>query len=186
MRRKDREMDYDFGLYVIDKAEFGSLAVYSKNLGLENLPLSIVRNEDTIYFHSAKLGNKVEIFKENPLVVVSFVVDTKIPENYSKEELEEFKSDKSKAKDLISKVFTTEFASALVYGQVNLVEARDEQIMVLRKICEKYTPSKMEYFPLAIEAGLSRVNIYKIKIDKLSSKRKKYDLDGLEMKYMRF
>ncbi len=186
MRRKDREMNSEFAKYVIDKASFGSLAVYDDELGLENLPLSIIRLGDDLYFHSAKLGRKVEFFKKNPRVTISFVTDIKIPENYSQEELLSFKEDKSRAKDLISNVFTTEFASSIAYGKVFLVQDKEEKILAMRTICEKYTPDKMDYFDLAIEAGLSRVNVYKVPIEKLSSKRKKYDTKGIEMKYMRF
>ncbi len=184
MRRKDREMDRAFGEFVIDSAVFGSLAVYDEKLGITNLPLSIIRIEDNLYFHSAKVGEKVDFFKSNPTVCISFVTDVKVPNNYSAEELESFKTDKSRAKDLISNVFTTEFASCVVRGNIGLVEDEKEKIEAMRIICEKYTPDKMEFFNMAIEAGLSRVNIYKINTSNLTSKRKKYNSKGIELKYM--
>lgn len=185
MRRKDREMNKDFGLKVIDKSNFGTLCVLDRNNKINNIPLSIVREGDFLYFHSATSGNKVDILKEGPEVCISFVTDINIPDNFSQEELQKFKNDKSKAKELISNVFTTEFASAIIHGSVNLVYEKNIKINALKLICEKYTPSKMEYFPLAIEAGLERVNIYQIEIDDITSKRKKYDLEGIEMKWMR-
>lgn len=184
MRRKDREMDRDFAYYVIDKSNFASLAVYDGSR-IENIPLSIVREGDKLYFHSAQAGNKVEIFKSRPQVTISFVTDLKIPNNYSPEELEAFKEDRSRARELISNVFTTEFASALVYGRLELVESRQEQIQAMRLICEKYTGDKMDLFDLAIEAGLSRVNVYRVLISEISSKRKKYNREGIELKYMK-
>lgn len=185
MRRKDRQMDKEFGLDVIDRSTYGTLSVVDNKGRLINIPLSIVRDGDFLYFHSAREGSKVDIFKSNPRVCISFVVDTKIPENYSDDQLREFKNDPSKAKDLISNVFTTEFASTIINGSIRLVEDRELMIKAMKLICEKYTPSKMEYFPLAVEAGLGRVNVYEVEIREISSKRKKYDSKSIEMRWMR-
>lgn len=55
----------------------------------------------------------------------------------------------------------------------------------MRLVCEKYTPGKRDYFPMAIEAGLGRANVYKIGIEEITGKRKKYDGEGKEMKWGR-
>lgn len=185
MRRKDREMSAEFGLEVIDRARYGIVSMVNKNNEPYGIPLSIVRDGSTLYFHSAKEGEKVKILETNPKVSIAFVGNTKIPENYTEEELSEIARDKSKAKLLISNVFTTEFESAIVRGKVKLVENEEEKIKAMRLICEKYTPSKMEYFPLAIEAGLGRANVYKVEIQEITAKRKKYDEKGEEMKWGR-
>ncbi len=43
----------------------------------------------------------------------------------------------------------------------------------------------MDYFNLAIGSGLQAVSIYKIEINEIKAKRKKYDLHGEEMKWGR-
>lgn len=185
MRRKDREMNREFGLKVIDKARYGVVSMIDEDGEPYGLPLSIVRDGDKLYFHSAMAGKKVKTFEKDPRVSVAFVGDVKVPENYSKEELDEMVQDKSKAVLLISRVFTTEFESTIVRGNVEKVEENDEKINALRLICEKYTETKMDYFSTAIEAGLKRVNVYRIEIDELTAKRKKYDEEGEEMKWGR-
>lgn len=60
----------------------------------------------------------------------------------------------------------------------------EEKIKALRLICEKYTPTKMAYFPIAIKAGLKRTNIYSIKIEEITAKRKKYDANGQEQPFI--
>lgn len=184
MRRKDRKMSKEFGIEVIDKARYGVLSMVDgkKPYGL---PLSIVRDRDNLYFHSATGGRKTEVLKENPKVSVVFVGETKIPENFTKEELDEIANDPSKAVQLISSVFTTEYESAIVSGKVNLVESEEEKIKAMKIICEKYTPTKMEYFDMAIKTGLSRTNVYRIDVEEFSAKRKKYDSEGKEMKWER-
>ena len=184
MRRKDREMDREFALKIIDKAQYGVVSMID---GEEpyGLPLSVVRNGDVLYFHSAKEGRKVDVLANNPNISIVFVGDKNIPENYSYDELEEMNNDPTKAIKFISSVFTTEFESAIVIGKVEKVENQDEKIKAMRTICEKYTPDKMKYFDTAINAGLNRTNVYKMKIDNITSKRKKYDNKGVEMKWGR-
>ncbi|NLW22560.1 MAG: pyridoxamine 5'-phosphate oxidase family protein [Tissierellia bacterium] len=184
MRRKDREMGVDFALEVIDKAQYGVLSMVDGEEAY-GIPLSIVRDGNSLYFHSAMDGRKVRIFERNPKVSIAFVGDVKVPELYSKEELEEIAKDESKIGLLISKVFTTEYESAVVKGRIALVEDEEERIKALRLICEKYTPSKMDYFHLAIKPGLNRTNIYRIEMEEIKAKRKKYDKDGEEMKWGR-
>ncbi len=185
MRRKDRMMDKDFCLNIIDNCEFGNLALIKDDNYPLLIPLSLVREGEYIYFHSAKEGEKTNYLDNDKEVIISFVSDVKVPSNYSDEELDSFKKDKSKAKELISNVFTTEFSSVLVKGKTSLVISKDEKIKAMKLICEKYTPNKMDYFNIAIEAGLNRVNVYKVSIENLSGKRKKYDSDGKELKWMR-
>ena len=185
MRRKDREMSREYGLAVIDKSNFGVVSMIEENNEPYGIPLSIIREENTLYFHSAKEGKKVNNFEENPKVSIAFIEEVKIPENFTEEELNEIVKDKSKISLLISSVFTTEYESSIVKGKVKLVEDEKEKIKAMKLICEKYTPTKMKYFNMAIESGLKRTNIYKVEIESISSKRKKYDIHGEEMKWGR-
>ena len=182
MRRKDREMDREFGIEVIDKSKYGVLSMIAEGNEPYGLPLSIVRDGEYLYFHSAMDGRKVKTLVKNPNVSVVFVGEIRIPENYTEEELREIAEDRSKAALLISKVFTTEYESAVVKGRVELVEDEQEKIRAMRLICEKHTPTKMGYFDMAIGAGLKRANVYRIKMEEIKAKRKKYDTRGEEMK----
>lgn len=183
MRRKDREMSREFGIEVIDKASYGVVSMIDEDNEPYGIPLSIARDGNNLYFHSALDGKKVKIFDKNPKVSVSFVGQTKVPEIYSKEELDEIVKNKSKAGVLASKVFTTEYESAIVKGKIKSVEDEEEKLRAIKLICEKYTPTKMEYFNLAIESGLQIINIYKIEIEEIKAKRKKFDMHGEEMKW---
>lgn len=182
MRRKDREMDREFGYGVIDKAQYGVLSTIDEEGRPYGLPLSLVRKGDSLYFHSAKGGKKLGIFERTKEVWVTFVGETNIPENYSQEELEEISKDESNVGLLLSKVFTTEFESTMVKGSIEKVEDKEEKIEALNLICRKYTPDKIKYAEKAIVSSYERVNIYKIKVDEITAKRKKYDSQGKEIK----
>ncbi len=185
MRRKDRAMDREFGLRVIDNAAYGILSMIDEQNEPYGIPLSIARDGNTLYFHSAMDGKKVKSLLKNPRVNIAFVGEVKVPENYRHEELQEMAKDPSRAATLISNVFTTEFESVIVMGTVKRVDEESEKIEAMRFICKKYTPTKMAYFDMATESGLSRTNVYSIEIQEITAKRKKYDKSGEEMKWGR-
>ncbi len=178
-------MGEKFGIEVIDRARYGVLSMVTDDNEPYGVPLSIVRDGDNLYFHSAKDGRKVEILANNPNVSIVFVGEVGVPENYTKEQLTEIAKDESKAALLISKVFTTEYESAIVKGKVNPVEDVEEKDKAMRLICGKYTPTKTDYFDMAIKAGLNKTNIYRVEIEEIKAKRKKYDVHGEEMKWSR-
>ncbi len=173
MRRKDREMDYDFGLAVIDQAEYGVLSMVDDNQMPYGVPLSLVRVDNTLYFHAAKVGRKADILSKNAAVSIAFVGRVKVPQKYGDAELDEIVKLPNKVGTILSNVFTTEFESAVVTGNAVLVVEETEKIKALQAICQKYTPTKMQYADIAIKAGVSSVAIYKVEIETLSAKRKK-------------
>lgn len=163
MRRKDRQMPEDFALKIIDKCSFMQVAMIDSNGIPYCIPLSPVRENNTVYFHSAPDGTKTQILKNNPTVHVNCVGDV-VP-----------------AKDK----FTTEFESASFYGTACEVTDKDEKIKALKLICQKYTPTNMENFNDAVSKSLNRTAVWKISIEDISGKRKKYDKSGKEMKFGR-
>jgi nitroimidazol reductase NimA-like FMN-containing flavoprotein (pyridoxamine 5'-phosphate oxidase superfamily) len=173
VRRKDRQMSAEFGYTVIDKADFGVVSVMDENGDPYGVALSMAREDDALYFHSAKDGKKVRAFTNNPNVTVVFVGDVNVPESYTEEELEELTQDPSQAAVFASGVFTTEYESAIVRGTVSRVVDEEEKVRAMKHICEKYVPSKMEYFALASADGLDKADVYRIDIQEVTAKRKK-------------
>ena len=110
--------------------------------------------------------------------------DVNVPELYTEEELEML-ARSEQAAALISKVFTTEYESAVVTGVVKRVDDESEKIKALRLICEKYASDKMKYFHIAAQSGLSKTEVYRIEIKEVRAKRKRYDQFGEEMKWGR-
>ena len=163
MRRIDREMDRDFALMVVDKCEYATLAMIDTDGTPYCLPISIARDEDIIYFHSAKDGRKIDALRNDSNVCMSCVGDT------------------LRAKDK----FTTEFESAILRGKASEVTEDEEKIHGLKLICERHTQTNMHEFDTAIEKSLFRTGVWKIEIADITGKRKKYDKEGKEMKFGR-
>lgn len=185
MRRKDREMSSEFGLEIVDNSSYGIVSMIDEDNEPYGIPLSIARDGNTLYFHSARDGKKVNVFERNPKVSIAFVGRVEVPESYTKDELDEIIKEPSQVSVLISNVFTTEFESTIVTGIVKKIDDESEKIKAMRIICEKFTPKMMEYFDIAAKAGLDRTNLYSVEIDDITSKRKKYDNKRQEMKWGR-
>lgn len=162
MRRKDREMDRDFALGIVDKCEWATLAMTSGGKPY-CLPITIVRIGNFVYFHTAKQGEKADALKADGRVCLSCVGDTNRLQNE----------------------FTTEFESAIVKGVAEEVFDDGEKVGALRALCQRHTPKNMDKFDEAIGQSLSRTGVWRISIDEISGKRKKYDKNGREMKYGR-
>lgn len=184
MLRKDREMDREFALEVIDKSSFGTLSLIDKNGNPYSVPLSIARKGAYLYFHSAKQGTKIECLNYTKDVYLTFVSYSKVPDIVKNEEIVQ-SSQKDLARLLGSKIFTTEFESAAVKGKISLIEDKKEKIKALKYICEKYVPSSMDLFYIAAEASVDLTSVYKIEIEDITGKRKMFDKNGEEMKWGR-
>ena len=160
MRRKDREMNEDFAFSVLDKAPFVNLSMVNEDKPY-SVPVSIVRDNDILYFHCALEGTKIDILNKNNNVTLTAV-------------------SKCKPRPID---FTLEYESAVVNGKAFSVIDEKEKIYALKLICEKYALSNIDNFENAINRSLHRTNIIKIEIDDIYGKRKKYGSDGKELKY---
>ena len=182
MRRKDREMDQDFAREVIDRSQFGVFACVTPDGKPYAIPLSIAREGDRLFFHSATAGSKVDYLPDGQEVALTFVSHVQVPELFNTEELAKIANEPGAASQLGSKVFTTEFESACVQGKVYELKDPSEKLLGLRCVCEKFTPGKMALFELAANSALKITKVYEIRIESLTAKRKRFDAQGNEMK----
>jgi len=182
MRRKDREMDPDFAGEVIDRSDYGVLACVTPEGNPYAVPLSLARDGDKLYFHSASAGSKVDYLLDGQEVAITFVSHVQVPELFTPEELANLLDGQGAAARLGSKVFTTEFESACVQGKIHELTGNEEKLAGLRCICQKFTPDKMALFEVAALGALAITKIYQIEILSLTGKRKRFDAHGNEMK----
>lgn len=163
MRRKDREMPRSFAEKIADTCEWAVLSMTDPAGAPYCVPLSIVRQGDDVYFHTARLGRKIDCLRHNPRVCLACVGDTRRP------------PDK----------FTTEYESAILTGAAEEVENPAEKVHALRLLCQRHTPNNMESFDLEVARSLEATGVWKIRVDEMTGKRKRYDAQGKEMKFGR-
>ncbi len=140
MRRKDREMSKEFGFQLVDKATFGVLSITDLAGNPLALPLSFGRRENTLYFHSAKSGQKTENIRDGAPVTVVFVGEHQVPSVLTQEEAQEIMKDPQLIRKLTRKIFTTEFESAIVRGIIHSVNDPAEKMDALKSDLRKIYP----------------------------------------------
>ncbi len=154
MRRSDREQDREFSLALIDRCTHGVAAISTGEDTPYCLPLSFVRVGDSLYFHCAREGRKLDLLRRNPRICVTFVGgDTPAfvpPFSY-----------------------TTYFQSVIATGTAHEVTDNQEKIDALRALCQKLTPNDMgETFDLAIQKTLGITGVWRMDMDQITGKAK--------------
>jgi hypothetical protein len=154
---------------VFDKAPYVTVSMVTPEGEPYAVPLSLARvGETSFYFHCALEGTKSDIWQTRPHVWLSAV---------------------SKCKPTVGPrdgSFTLEYRSAMACGVVERVTCREEQVVGLRAVSQRFLPRHMAAFDAAVERSLPRTAIYKITLTAPpTGKRKQYDAHGEELKYGR-
>ena len=159
MRRSDRAMDAAFAFEVFDKAPYITVSFTRPDGSPYGVPLSLIRtDEHTFYFHGAMEGEKMMCIAHHPGVALSAVTrctPTVGPQDAS---------------------FTLQYRSAMAVGVASLVHDKDEKILALRAICQRFLPHHMDAFDDAIRRSLDRTAVVKITLtEPPTGKRKEYE-----------
>lgn len=142
MRRKDREMPESFALSLADSALWAVLSLVEPTGDPYGVPINIVRNDKTIYFHCATEGHKLDCLQHHKKVCLSFV---------------------SRA-SLAPEELTTKFQSAILRGDAEEVLDSAEKTRALQLLAEKFAPEHMQKAAEEIKIYLPRTSIWKVSI----------------------
>lgn len=121
MRRHDRELPKKEVTRIIASSEYGVLSLCDGDLPY-GVPLNPVLHNDTIYFHCANKGFKLDIIKNNPYGHFVFISNSKI----------------------IKESFTTSYESAMVHGTLRFVDDADERMLACKLIIDRYTDADIK------------------------------------------
>lgn len=118
MRRKRQELSREDTAAILERRASGVLALAEEGGFPYDVPLSYVYTGDKLYFHCAKSGHKLELIRQN--LKASFCVvdqDQIVPEEY-----------------------TTYFRSAIVFGELRVMEDGPEKRAAIEALAAKYDP----------------------------------------------
>lgn len=150
IRRRDREITIQEATEILDKAEFGVLSTVDEDGQPYGLPLSYVYVNNSIYFHCAASGHKLDNIAFNAKVSFCVVGNTKV----------------------LPDKFATEYESAVAFGiasEVNGTERHNALLWLL----EKYSPSFIEEGKQYIVQKDKVTKVFKIEIDHISGKARR-------------
>ena len=156
MRRKDRALSQSEAYEIIDNSEFGVFSCVKDDGDIFSIPLSIVRENDSIFIHGATKGSKAELFtqgREVSIVCVSFNAVPNLSES-------EFKAIENNGKELGNRVFTTEYKSVVAKTKAYEITDEKAKLEALRILSEKYCAKFMSAYETAALSALNHTKIY--------------------------
>jgi len=151
IRRKDRMLDHENAMNLIKTGEYGFLAMCGKNGYGYGIPLNYVLDGNSIYFHCAVEGNKIDNIRHNNRV--SFCVTGRT--------------------QVLPAQFSTAYESALVFGRITDHLSEEERHKALDLLITKYSPDFADNSDEYISRSFHRTNILRLDMEHLSGKSKK-------------
>ena len=148
MRRKEKLMSEDTMGYIIIKAGFGTLACIGADGYPYSVPLNYVYENDKIYFHSAKSGQKIDHIKFQNNVCFSVVSYYKI----------------------LPEKFDTEYDSVIVFGKAHCVGDASEKSQALKLLIRKYSENYLAEGTDYIQRSSNATAVYRIDIEHKTGK----------------
>lgn len=148
MRRKDLAMTPETTMTLIDAKEYAVLCLTDPGGRAYGVPLDYVRQGDSLYFHGAKEGRKVDSLRSNTWACAVILGDTVI----------------------VPEKFGRKYESAIVEGPVELIDDPEQKRQVMKWVADKRSPGYPEKAQVIIERMLDRVLVYKMKMEKFSGK----------------
>ncbi|GKX66457.1 pyridoxamine 5'-phosphate oxidase family protein [Inconstantimicrobium mannanitabidum] len=150
MRKKEREIKTDETIEILKNNSYGVLSTICENGYPYGVPISYVYINDSVYFHCATEGQKLDNINNNNKVSFCIVGETCV----------------------LPDKFSTQYESVIIFGRANEV-FDDEKNTVLLEILNKYSPEYIEKGRVYIEKASERTKVYKINIDNITGKARR-------------
>ena len=147
MRRKDKKLSDEETIDILKSGEKGVLATIGEDNYPYALPLNYAYHDNSIYFHCATSGHKIDNMNHNSKV--SFCVE--------KDTL------------LIPEDFTTKFKSVVLFGLARELmddEKREGLMILIRSLSGDHVKAGEKY----IANAMDQTRVFKIKIEHMSGK----------------
>ncbi len=147
MRRGKQLLSMKDTIIVMDRCTNGILACLGDEDYPYAVPLSYVYFNDKIYFHSAKVGHKIDAIIKNPKVSFTVVDEDTI----------------------VSEEYTTYFRSVIAFGKARIVEG-DERLEAFEALVEKYSKDQPEEAKHKEITGCKEAYIIAIDVEHITGK----------------
>jgi uncharacterized protein len=149
MRRKDKEITGKKEIRsIIEKAQVCRLAM-TQGAKPYLVPLCFGITGNTLYFHCAREGKKLNIIKKNPHVCFEFETGVELVPS-----------------EIACKI-GMKFQSVIGFGRARIVEDKKEKLKGLCAIVRHYSKARCEFPPELLEKTL----IFRVEINKMTGKK---------------
>ncbi len=149
MRRFKQQLTEEESIEILCNATAGVLSLCGNDGIPYGVPLSHVYHDGKLYFHSALVGHKVDLIRENENASFTVIAKDEIhPER-----------------------FTTYFQSVIANGKIRIVEDEKEKLCILEILGRRCNPDDEEALAKELKSGFSRCHALEMTIDILTGKQ---------------
>lgn len=148
MRRKECSISEEAAWKIFDESRYHVLSCVDGDKPYA-VNISCARMKETLYFHCAKEGRKIDVLKSNNNVCLSCVSD------YA----------------LSASKFTTYYQSCVIEGTMRFVTTEEEKRAALYAIGEKFASDNMKNFEHELRS-MPITEVIAIEVSSISGKRK--------------
>lgn len=150
MRRKDKQLAMEESIEILKNNEVGILSTICENGYPYGVPLNYVYFKDSIYFHCAREGQKLDNIKN--CSKVSFCVTCDV--------------------ELLPDKFDSNYKSVILFGNASEVDEEEKEEALL-EIIKKYSKAYIEAGKEYIKKAKNATKLYKISIEHITGKAQK-------------
>lgn len=151
LRREDRRLDDAAAMALLKRGEYGILSTLDKNNRPYGIPVNYVVMEESIFFHCATEGRKLENITANNGASFCVVGET----------------------ELIPEKFSTRYESVVASGNADVIENNELKKKALRALVAKYAPNHVSAGDAYIDKLMGRTAVVRVSIENLAGKARK-------------
>lgn len=148
LRRKDRLRTQEEARTIMESCDFAVLSTTDNENMPYGVPVSVVLEENRLYFHCAKAGRKLENIQQNPHVCVTF----------------------AKVRLVDGENFTTRYESVIAEGTASFIEEETEKRHALQLLCRRYTQHGDEEIDAYIQRYFAQTGVVRVDLETISAK----------------
>ncbi len=149
MRRIKQQLTEEESIDILRNATSGVLALCGDDGMPYGVPLSHVYDSGKLYFHSALVGHKVDLIRQNGNACFTVTAKDEIhPERY-----------------------TTYFQSVIAFGKIRIIDSEEEKLRVLEFLGRRCNPDDPEALSTEIKNGYNRCLALEMSIERLTGKQ---------------
>lgn len=153
IRRKNRELTGERITELLQESEYGFLSLGTSDNGYGyGIPISYAYEKDTesLYFHCAPEGQKLDMIRENNRVSFCVVGVTRP----------------------IGDKFTTLYESVIAFGDAEIIDNESEKRKALRLLVKKYSAGYEDIGEKYMESSWNRTATFRITVKHITAKAK--------------
>ncbi len=149
MRRFKQQLSEEQSIEILRNTTAGVLSLCGADGRPYGVPLSHVYHDGKLYFHSALVGHKVDLIRQNENASFTVIAKDEIhPER-----------------------FTTYFQSVIAQGEIRIVENEEEKLLILEILGRRCNPNDVEALEKELKSGASRCHALEMTIESLTGKQ---------------